>query len=161
MRKPQGEVDRLHQCSVKHALFAAVLAAQAGHLGEHIIKSILGYGLVAAGDNEYSHLIFNSAIAVFSLTLLALLPKNVWMWPLAAVSVWHGIEHLYTFELFLRDGISGHAGLLGHDALLGIVPLSSFAMHNAYNGLEVIFLFLGFEDELEEGHAAKKTASAL
>lgn len=131
-------------------LFAWVFAAQLGHLIEHIAKAITGSGLLGRSfDSELSHLAFNGAIAVLAVALVLVYPRNPWVYPLAALSILHGIEHVYIFELFLRTGLSDGPGLLGQGGAIGLIPLDRLDLHNLYNGLEVILLTLGVSHECD------------
>ncbi len=131
-------------------LFVWVFAAQLGHLIEHIAKAITGAGLLGPSfDSEVSHLLFNSAIAVLGLVLVAAYPRNPWVCPLAAISVLHGIEHVYIFELFLRTGVTNGPGLLGIGGAFGVIPLERLDLHNVYNGCVVILMTLGVGYEFD------------
>lgn len=131
-------------------LFVWVFLAQLGHLIEHIAKAITGAGLLGSSfDSEVSHLLFNGAIAVLAVVLVLVYPRNPWVYPLAAISILHGIEHVYIFEQFLRTGLSNGPGLLGEGGAIGLIPLDRLDVHNVYNGFEVVFLTLGFGHELD------------
>jgi hypothetical protein len=131
-------------------LFAWVFLAQLGHLVEHIAKAITGAGLLGPSfDNELSHLLFNAAIAVLAVVLVIAFQKNAWLYPLAAIAILHGIEHIYIYEQFLRTGVSEGPGLLGSGGAIGLIPLNSLDLHNAYNGFEMILIVLGFAHEAE------------
>jgi hypothetical protein len=129
-------------------LFAWVFGAQFGHLIEHIAKAVTGAGLLGPSfDTELSHLLFNGAIAILTVVLVAAYPQNPWVYPLAATSILHGIEHVYIFDQFLQVGTSNGPGLLGIGGAVGVIPLARLDLHNVYNGLEMILIVLGFEDE--------------
>lgn len=131
-------------------LFGAAFLAQFGHLLEHIIKDVTGAGVLgAAFDNEISHLAFNGLLAVVAVVLVILFPRNPWVYPLAILASLHGAEHLHGFGAFLRTGLSDGPGLLGLEGAIGIVPLGRFELHNFYNGLELIFMTLGVQHEIE------------
>lgn len=137
-------------------LFAWVFLAQLGHLIEHISVAIQGRGLIGPQfDSELSHLFFNCAIAVLSVVLVLVYPRNPWVYPLMVLAVFHGIEHVYIYSEFLKTGISMGPGLLGRGGAIGLVPLERLDLHNIYNGLEMILIALGFWNEseswLEEG----------
>jgi hypothetical protein len=124
--------------------------AQLGHLIEHISVAIQGKGLLGASfDTELSHLLFNGAIAVLSVVLLLVYPRNPWVYPLMVLSVFHGIEHVYIFEQFMRTGVTGGPGLLGRGGAIGVIPLERLDLHNVYNGFEMILIVLGFVAETE------------
>lgn len=131
-------------------LFGWVFAAQLGHLIEHIAKAITGAGLLGASfDSELSHLLFNGAIAALALVLVAVYPRNPWVYPLAAISIVHGIEHVYIFEQFQWTGLADGPGLLGLGGAIGLIPLQRLDLHNVYNGFEVILMTLGIGHELD------------
>ena len=135
-------------------LFAYVFLAQLGHLVEHIAKQVTGAGVFGAAlDSEPSHLIFNGAIALLVLVLVAVYRRNPWVYPLAVLSVFHGIEHAYIFELFVRTGLVEGPGLLGKGGAIGLIPLDRLDLHNIYNGTEVILLQLGLWHEVESTFA--------
>lgn len=131
-------------------LFACVFLAQLGHLIEHIAKAISGGGLLGPSfDSEVSHLLFNGAIALLAVLLLAVYPRNPWVYPLAAISILHGIEHVYIFERFLATGVTDGPGFFGIGGAIGLIPLDRLDLHNVYNGLEMILMVLGFWYEIE------------
>jgi hypothetical protein len=131
-------------------LFGWVFLAQFGHLIEHIAKQLTGSGLLGtAFDSEASHLVFNSAVAVMSILLVLVYPRNPWVYPLCALSLFHGIEHVYIFQAFLKTGVSNGPGLLGLGGVIGLIPLDRLDLHNVYNGFEMIFLVLGLWNETE------------
>jgi hypothetical protein len=131
-------------------LFAWVFLSQLGHLIEHIAKQISGSGLLGPSfDSEVSHLVFNGVIALVSLLLVAVYPCNPWVYPLAVLSVFHGIEHVYIFEQFTRTGLSDGPGLLGRGGAIGVIPIDRLDLHNIYNGAETILIVLGFWHEIE------------
>jgi hypothetical protein len=131
-------------------LFAWVLLAQLGHLIEHISVAVQGRPLLGPQfDSELSHLVFNGLIAMASLFLVAVYPRNPWVYPLAVLSVFHGIEHVYIFEQFVRTGVTNGPGLFGVGGAVGVIPLQRLDLHNVYNGLEMILMVLGFWEEAD------------
>lgn len=131
-------------------LFVWVFLSQLGHLIEHIAKQLSGAGLFGPSlDTEVSHLVFNGLIAIVSLVLVAVYPRNPWVYPLCVLSVFHGIEHVYIFDQFTRTGLSDGPGLLGRGGAFGVVPLDRLDLHNVYNGMEMILMTLGFWHETE------------
>jgi hypothetical protein len=131
-------------------LFAWVFLAQLGHLIEHISVAIQGHGLLGSQfDSEISHLLFNGAIAILSIALVLVYPRNPWVYPLVVLSIFHGIEHVYIYHQFLQTGITNGPGLLGRGGAIGIIPLERLDLHNVYNGFETIFMVLGFWAETE------------
>lgn len=126
-------------------LFAFVFFLQLGHLIEHISIAVQGKGLLGPAFNtETSHFLFNGAIACLSIVLIAVYPRNPWVYPLCALSLFHEAEHVYIFSQYLQTGITGGPGLLGLGGLWGIFPIPRLQLHNVYNGLEVILMMLGF-----------------
>jgi len=141
-------------------LFGFVFAAQLGHLGEHISVAILGHGLLGqAFDSELSHFLFNGVIAILSIVLIAIYPRNPWVYPLCVISLFHEAEHVYIFSQYLQYGASGGPGLLGDGGLWGIIPISRWQLHNIYNGFEVILLMLGFIYETDTVLAKSESRS--
>jgi hypothetical protein len=131
-------------------LFAWVFLSQLGHLIEHISVAIQGKALLGPQfDSELSHLLFNGLIAIVSLVLIAVYPRNPWVYPLAVLSVFHGIEHVYIFEQFTRTGITNGPGLLGRGGALGLVPIERLDLHNVYNGFELVLMSMGLWHEIE------------
>lgn len=131
-------------------LFAWVLLAQLGHLVEHISVAIQGRGLLGPQfDSELSHLVFNSAIAVLAIILVFVYPRNPWVYPLVVLSIFHGIEHVYIYQQSLQTELVNAPGILGLGGAIGIIPLGRLDLHNAYNGVEMILMVLGFWHETE------------
>jgi hypothetical protein len=131
-------------------LFAWVFLAQLGHLIEHISVALQGKPLLgSAFDSELSHLLFNGAIALLSVVLVLVYPRNPWVYPLLVLSIFHAIEHVFIFHQFTQTGINNGPGILGFGGVIGIVPLGRLDLHNAYNGLEMILMVLGFWYETE------------
>src|SRR6266571_3873810 len=145
-------------------LFAWVFLAQLGHLIEHISVRLQGRGLLGASfDSELSHLLFNGFIAIVSLVLVLVYPRNPWVYPLALLTFFHGIEHVYIFDQYLRTGQANGPGLLGRGGAIGIIPLDRIDLHNIYNGVEVILMVLGLQhefasevDEAEESNPGRR-----
>jgi hypothetical protein len=132
-------------------LFAWVFLAQLGHLIEHISVAIQGKALLGSQfDSELSHLLFNGVIAVLSVVLVMVYPRNPWVYPLLVIAVFHGIEHIYIYDQFLRNGVLNGPGLLGRGGAIGLIPLDRLDLHNVYNGVEVILMLLGFGHEVTE-----------
>jgi hypothetical protein len=132
-------------------LFAWLVLVQLGHLIEHIAKQLTGAGLLGGNfDSEASHLVFNGLIAVVSLALVVVYPRNPWVYPLCLLSVFHGIEHVYIFEQFLRTGVADGPGLFGAGGVIGAFPLPRLDLHNVYNGFEMVLMVLGFWHESED-----------
>ena len=127
-----------------------MFAFQLGHLAEHILVKLTRAPFFgAAANSEEAHLIFNGLIAIYALVLVWAFPRNPWVYPLALLSVFHGIEHVYIYELYLRTGITNGPGLLGLGGAVGLIPLDRLDLHNVYNGFEMILMVLGFWSETE------------
>jgi hypothetical protein len=133
-------------------LFAWAFLAQLGHLLEHIAKRLTGAGVFGSElDSEISHLLFNGAVALLALALVAVYPRNPWVYPLAVLSVFHGVEHSYIYSEFLKTGVTGGPGLLGLGGAFGLIPIDRLDVHNIYNGLEMVLITLGLWHETETG----------
>lgn len=131
-------------------LFGFVFALQLGHLIEHIAKALFGQGLLGqAADNELSHLLFNTAIAVFAVVLTRAYPQNVWVYPLLVLAVLHGAEHFYIYARFRETGITNGPGLFGEGGAIGLIPLQRLDLHNVYNGIEMVLMTLGLGFEVD------------
>jgi hypothetical protein len=131
-------------------LFAWVFMAQLAHLIEHISVAIQGRALLGSQfDSELSHLLFNNAIAILSVVLVLVYPRNPWVYPLVILSIFHGIEHVYIYDQFLKTGASNGPGLFGAGGAIGVIPLDRLDLHNVYNGFEMILMVLGFGHETE------------
>lgn len=130
--------------------FGFVFALQLGHLIEHIAKQLTGSGLLGPSfDSEFSHVLFNGAIALVSIALVTIYPRNPWVYPLALFSVLHGIEHVYIFQQFMSAGATDGPGFFGRGGAIGVIPLERLDLHNVYNGFEMILIVLGFGYETE------------
>ena len=90
------------------------------------------------------------AIALLSVVLVLVYPRNPWVYPLVILAIFHGIEHAYIFHQFMRTGLTNGPGLLGKGGAIGLVPLERLDLHNVYNGLEVVLMTLGFSLEVNE-----------
>jgi hypothetical protein len=133
-------------------LFAWVFLAQLGHLIEHISVAIQGKALLGSQfDSELSHLLFNGLIASVSLALVAVYPRNPWVYPLSLLSMFHGVEHVFIFNQFVKTGVSNGPGLLGLGGAIGLIPLDRLDLHNVYNGFEMVLMVLGLWHEVEFG----------
>jgi hypothetical protein len=141
-------VPSIDRAALKVALFGFVLASQLGHLGEHILLKLTGLPFLGSvADTEETHLIFNGLVAVFAVGLVRAFPHNPWVYPLVLLSVFHGIEHVYIYEQYLRIGTSDGPGLLGIGGAIGLIPVARLELHNIYNGFELILIVLGFRYE--------------
>ncbi len=124
--------------------------AQLGHLVEHISVALQGRPLLGPQfDTELSHLLFNGVIAIVSLLLVAVYPRNIWVYPLALLCMFHGLEHIYIFDGFMRTGLSNGPGLLGLGGAFGVIPLDRIDLHNVYNGMEMTLIALGLWGETD------------
>jgi hypothetical protein len=135
-----------------------VFVAQLGHLIEHISKAIQGQGLLGPSfDTELSHLLFNGAIALLSVALVAIYPRNPWVYPLIVLAIFHALEHVYIYQEFLKTGIANGPGLLGRGGAIGLIPLDRVDLHNVYNGFEMILLVLGFGSSMARSTSGSTT----
>jgi hypothetical protein len=131
-------------------LFAVVASAQLGHVIEHISVALRGSALLGpAFDTETSHFVFNTFIAVISVLLVLVYPRNVWAYVLCAVAIAHGVEHAFILHDFLQAGVVNSPGFLGHGGALGILPIARNDLHNLYNGTELVLMALGFTYEFD------------
>lgn len=130
--------------------FAWIFLAQLGHLVEHIAKALTGSAFFGASfDNDVSHLVFNGAIALLAVTLVAIYPRNPWVYPLALLCVFHAADHIFIVAEFIRTGVEGRPGLFGLGGALGLIPVPTNDIHNLYNGVEMILIVLGLWNEVE------------
>lgn len=131
-------------------LFGVIAAAQLGHVIEHISLTLRGTPLLgAAFDTEISHFVFNEFIALASVLLIIVYPRNVWAYVLCVIAIAHGIEHGFIVYQFLQTGLPDSPGFLGHGGALGVLPIARNDLHNFYNGAELVLLVLGFTYELD------------
>jgi hypothetical protein len=142
-------------------LLGGVAFAQLVHLGDHIVFAVTGRAVIGpAATSELTHFLFNGAIALLSIALVRSYSRNPWVYPLLAVAWLHELEHVVIYVDSLRSGLSGQPGLLGIGGLLGVLPVTRTELHNAYNGLELILLALGFWHEVDP-QLDPKPASAI
>jgi hypothetical protein len=146
----RSAVHPLGIASLKLALFGFVFASQLAHLAEHILIKLTGAAVLgSAANSEETHLFFNGFVAVWAMALVWAFPRNPWVYPLALLSIFHGIEHAYIFEQYLRTGVTHGPGLLGLGGAIGWIPLNRLDLHNVYNGFEMILMVLGLWNETE------------
>jgi hypothetical protein len=137
-------------------VFYVLTVAQVGHLGEHVVQMTQlrllqvppdqAHGIVGIFDNEWVHFVWNNSVALLVLLLLVRFRHNLWLWLTAAVSTWHGAEHVAIIWPYLTGGLRGAPGLLAQGGLIGGgLPLSVLELHYYYNLLEtapLVFAFL-------------------
>jgi hypothetical protein len=135
--------------------FYVLTVAQVGHMIEHVVQMTQlrvlelppdqAHGIVGIFDNEWVHFVWNNSVALVVLLLLVRFRHNLWLWLTAAVSTWHGIEHVSIIWPYLTTGLRGAPGLLAQGGLLGGgLPLSVVELHYYYNLLETVPLVLAF-----------------
>jgi hypothetical protein len=135
--------------------FYVLTVAQVGHMIEHVVQMTQlrvlelppdqAHGIVGIFDNEWVHFVWNNAVALVVLLLLVRFRHNLWLWLTAAVSTWHGIEHVAIIWPYLTTGLRGAPGLLAQGGLIGGgLPLSVVELHYYYNLLETVPLVLAF-----------------
>ena len=137
------------------AFFAAVVASQIGHVGEHVAQMVqihvLGLsgpnarGIVGVLDIEWVHFAWNTWILVAVIALVFMRRRDPWLWAAAVLSVWHEAEHAVIMATYLSTGVAGSPGLLARGgALLGGLPLSRPDLHFLYNLVETVPLVVAF-----------------
>jgi hypothetical protein len=127
-----------------------MVALQIGHVIEHISMVVLGRALLGPQfDSEISHFVFNTGIALLALYLIAIRRSNPWLYPLAAIAVLHGAEHAFILEEYIRTGNVAGPGLIGAGGLIEIFPIQRMALHNTYNGLELVLMVMGLHTEIQ------------
>ena len=141
------------------SLFAALLAFQLGHVGEHVAQMlqlhVLGLpatqarGVLGTLDVEWVHFLWSSAVLVATALLVRRLPHNRWLLLTLALSIWHELEHVTMLATYLRTGVSGSPGLLAAGGLIGGgLPLLRPDLHFLYNAMLTVPLFLAFRAEV-------------
>ncbi len=119
-------------------------------------------GIFGALDLEWVHFIWNSWVLVAVLLLLPRFRTNAWLWVALGLSLWHEIEHLVVFYVYLTTGQAGTPGLLARGGLIiGGLPISRPDLHFFYNLIETVPLVIGlvwqlhraYEQRLPEGFA--------
>ena len=137
-------------------VFYVLTVAQVADLGEHVVQMTQlrllhlpadqAHGIVGIFDNEWVHFVWNNSVALLVLLLLLRFRHNLWLWLTAAVSTWHGAEHVAIIWPYLASGLRGAPGLLAQGGLLGGgLPLTVLELHYYYNLLEtapLVFAFL-------------------
>jgi hypothetical protein len=137
------------------ALFYVLVVTQIGHLFEHVaqVTQIHVFHLAGANargifgtlDLEWVHFIWNTWVLVAVLLLLPRFRKNPWLWVTLGLSIWHEIEHLVVFYVYLTTGQAGTPGLLARGGLIGGgLPISRPDLHFFYNLIETVPLVIGF-----------------
>src|SRR5262245_48252394 len=136
-------------------VFYVLTVAQVGHLIEHVVQitqlrllrlpADQAHGIVGVFDNEWVHFVWNNSVALLVLLLLVRFRHNLLLWLTAALSTWHGVEHVAIIWPYLTTGLRGAPGLLAQGGLIaGGLPLSVVELHYYYNLLETAPLVLAF-----------------
>jgi hypothetical protein len=110
-------------------------------------------GIFGVLDLESVHFVWNTFVVIGVVLLLRQFPRNPWLLPTLVFSVWHEIEHLYIMSAYLRTGVVGTPGLLGHGgAIGGGLPLPRPDLHFYYNLIETIPLIAAFVWQLKHSY---------
>jgi hypothetical protein len=150
-----AETARMYRNYEYLALFYVLVVTQIGHLFEHVaqVTQIHVFHLAGANargifgtlDLEWVHFIWNTWVLVAVLLLLPRFRKNPWLWATLGLSIWHEIEHLVVFYVYLTTGQAGTPGLLARGGLIGGgLPISRPDLHFFYNLVETVPLVIGF-----------------
>lgn len=137
------------------ALFAAIVIAQLGHIGEHVAQiaeiHMLGFvpgnarGIFGQLDIEWVHFIWNSLILAGPAALLIRFHSNPWLWLTLLIAGWHWTEHLAIMTVFWDTGTAGDPGLLARGGTIGGgLPLARPELHFLYNLVETTPLVMAF-----------------
>jgi hypothetical protein len=138
--------DDLRRYGATVMLLSFILVAQGLHTVEHITQWLQYYvlylparqsnGLVSAANAEWVHFVWNWAVLIVVIALMAGGMRNGWAWLLLAVTTAHTFEHTYMFVRHLmvlselnRMGVydvtaQGLAGILGRDGWLARSPVT-------------------------------------
>ena len=135
--------------------FAALVAIQLGHLGEHVAQMVQIHlldrtpaearGVVGQPDLEWTHFLWNVGVLVAVLALLRPAPRNAWLWLTVLVAGWHTAEHAVILFAHLRDGVMGDPGLLAKGGrIAGGLSLRRPELHFLYNVIETAPLVVAY-----------------
>jgi len=128
-----------------------MLGLQTGHVIEHVLVALQGRPLIGvAADSQEWHLVFNGLIAAASIAAVRWCPRNPWIYVLVAVSVLHAIEHVVVYAQYLGLVAIGASGLLGIGGVIPVLPVPPLALHNFYNGIELVLMSLALWHLVEE-----------
>lgn len=152
------------------ALLFVLLVAQTFHFFEHIAQfaqsHFLGWvgprasGMLGALNNEWVHFLWNSWVLLFSIVLIFLFRKNVWMMMLFLFAIWHEIEHIYIMSIYLRTHIEGTPGLIARGGFFGGgLPISRLDLHFLYAVLEQTLLLLAYYSEMKKRYVPSDQTS--
>ncbi|OLC31093.1 MAG: hypothetical protein AUH31_03325 [Armatimonadetes bacterium 13_1_40CM_64_14] len=145
------------------ALFYVLAVTQTGHLFEHVaqvtqihvfhLAGASARGIFGTLDLEWVHFIWNSWVLLAVLLLLPRFRINPWLWATLGLSVWHEIEHLVVFFVYLTTGKSGTPGLLARGGLIGGgLPIPRPDLHFFYNLVETVPLVIGLVWQLHRAY---------
>jgi hypothetical protein len=145
------------------ALFYVLVVTQTGHLFEHVaqvtqihvfhLAGASARGIFGTLDLEWVHFIWNSWVLLAVLLLLPRFRTNPWLWATLGLSVWHEIEHLVVFFVYLTTGKSGTPGLLARGGLIGGgLPIPRPDLHFFYNLVETVPLVIGLVWQLHRAY---------
>jgi hypothetical protein len=142
--------------SVAFALLFVLAAAQTLHFIEHVAQvtqiHLLGlmgakaHGLIGMLDLEWVHFAFDALlIPLFTVILLCSFRRNLWLWVLLPLALWHAAEHVVIVHYYVQTGIEGSPGLLSQGGLInGGLPLIRPDLHFLYNLAEETLILLAF-----------------
>ena len=167
-----AETARIHRHYGYLALFYVLVVTQTGHLFEHVaqvtqihifhLAGASARGIFGTLDLEWVHFIWNSWVLVAVLLLLPQFRKNLWLWATLGLSVWHEIEHLVVFYVYLTSGKSGTPGLLARGGLIGGgLPILRPDLHFFYNLIETLPLVIGFVWQLHRAYDGQRPEAAV
>jgi hypothetical protein len=145
------------------ALLYLLVVTQSGHFLEHVVQTyqihVLGLrgaaapGVFGALDIEWVHFLWNSWVLITVAILVSRFPRNVWLWSLVPMTIWHEVEHMWIMVEFIRSGIAGTPGLLASGGVIGGgLPLVRPDLHFLYNLVETVPLVLAFVWQLKYAH---------
>jgi len=143
----------------KHGALAfmfILVVGQTLHLVEHItvevqmhILNIPATGIISILNVEWVHFLWTSWVLAFSVFLVFLFPKNMWLFRLFLFSIWHEIEHIVIMSVYLRTGVVGSPGLLSKGgAIGGGLPIIRPDLHSIYVLIQEVLLLLAYRDEI-------------
>jgi hypothetical protein len=154
------------------ALFYVLVVTQIGHLFEHVaqvtqihvfhLAGASARGIFGTLDLEWVHFIWNTWVLVAVLLLLPRFRKNPWLWATLGLSIWHEIEHLVVFSVYLTTGQAGTPGLLARGGLIGGgLPIPRPDLHFFYNLIETVPLVIGLVWQLHRAYNGQRLEGAV
>ena len=167
-----AETARIYRHYGYLALFYVLVVTQTGHFFEHVaqvtqihifhLAGASARGIFGTLDIEWVHFIWNSWVLVAVLLLLPRFRKNPWLWVTLGLSVWHEIEHLVVFYVYLTTGQPGTPGLLARGGLIGGgLPIQRPDLHFFYNLIETVPLVIGFVWQLHRAYDEQRSEGVV